>query len=331
MVRRQTESRKGWPYLLERASRSDRDARKIAVVRAYSWVEHALEASGLGRKSLRRKSRRCSVAERLLIAHSQGSLRPELTSDVLREAIRVRHEAAHKDTIPSDNVCSEAVVVLRNAWSDLRRAYVTFQHALDLASRIAAVDGVLHVLLFGSLARGDADPGDIDLLALDDGRYSAEIEADESFDYQDTTHIAKHAFRLLHLRDATLKHAAICRWIDLLVFNGKLLGTDAEYTRDISARQSDSHFFLNIARDVRQYLAYPRRFEAATVPVFVSLQQISTNLEILGFAGTGSEAERTTELPEDIVVLQEVSTNLEILEAERTTELPQDARLTHKD
>lgn len=271
--------RKGWPYLLERASSSDSDYRKLAVVRAYSWVEHALEASGLGRKTRR------SVAERLLIAYGQGSLRPELTSDVLREAIRVRHAAAHEDSVPSASGCAEGVAALSSAWTDLRRAYVTLQRALDLASRIAVVDGVLQVLLFGSLARGTSHPADIDLLALDDGRYSAEIEADESLDYHDTTRITKHAFRSLGLRDATLKHATMCRWIDLLVFDGNRLGADRDYTRRISSRQSDPNFFLNISRDVRQYTAHPRRFGTTTWPVFVSLRQVSADLERLGFAG----------------------------------------------
>jgi hypothetical protein len=270
--------RKGWSYLTERASSSDRDDRKLAVFRAYSWVEHALEASGLGRKS-----RRSSVADRLLFAHSQNQLRPELTVETVRDAIRVRHAAAHEDLIPSPIICTQAVEVLNCAWSDLRKSFVTLEHALDLASRIAVVDGIIHVLLFGSLARRTGEPGDMDLLALDDGRYSSEIEAVESLDYHDTTRITKHAFCSLNIRDKILKHAAMCRWIDLLIFDGTRLGIDLEYTRELSARQSDPNFFLNISRDVRQYSPYSRCFEQTTVSSFITLQQISTSLENLGF------------------------------------------------
>ena len=274
------QNRKGWPYLIERASSSDRDTRQSAVIRAYSWLEHALEASGLSAKS------RKSIADRLLMASERGSLDSGLSLQVLREAIRVRHVAAHGDSVPSSAVCTSAVASLSTAWSDLRRTYVTVGQALNLAAGIASAGGVSNVLLFGSLARSSTDPGDIDLLALDDGRYSSELEAKDSAGYQDATRITEHAIHALGLRDSTLAHASKCRWVDLHIFNGDRLGIDRAYTAEISMRQSDPNFFLNISRDALEHARNPERFERTKVPVFVSLRLVSSSLARLGFVGS---------------------------------------------
>jgi hypothetical protein len=157
--------RQGWEYLAERAVASNRDSRKIAVLRAYSWGEHALKASGL------RKQRGIRTANLLLQAYFARMLNAELTEHAIRSAILIRHEAAHEDTIPGIDACGHAVAALSIAWHDLRSQYVTLKRAESIAAQITSIDGVRHVLLYGSLARSHPQPGDIDLLIMDDGRY----------------------------------------------------------------------------------------------------------------------------------------------------------------
>ena len=145
---------RGWPYLLRLGSESNRDLRKISLVRAYAWVEHALGASGFTNGT---------VASRLLDAHRNGVLGASLGQAEIREAISLRHRAAHEETIPGVSDCERAIRILATAWEKLRQGFVVFPKACDVADKLSKIEGVAHVYLYGSLARRAASPRDIDL------------------------------------------------------------------------------------------------------------------------------------------------------------------------
>jgi predicted nucleotidyltransferase len=146
-----------------------------------------------------------------------------------------------------------------------------------------AVDGVLNVFLFGSLARKVRYPGDIDILIFDDGRYSSDIEENEDLLYEDTMRLTLECIKLLNLREATLKAAAKCRWVDMLLINGDRLQSDSGYRSRISGRQIDSNFFLNISNDLEEYSTTSNSFVETNVPLFRKLKRIAESLDALGF------------------------------------------------
>jgi predicted nucleotidyltransferase len=261
----------GWRNIEQRASASERISRRDAVIQAYAWTETALQASGLTKGS---------VAKRLLLAQQKGMLRTSLTEGVVRNAIRVRHDAAHDRTLPGSDQCKKAVDCWLSAWNDLRMAYVTVERARNIASQITCIDGIIRVFLFGSLARSVRNPGDIDLLVFDNGACSDVIEADSEFGYKDTQRITQKAIDLLGLADTTLDEAARCRWLDLLILNGELFGSNLDYTRRVSRRQPDPYFFLNMSKDILEYSG--SSFANTTFPTFIELRRIAEDLDKLG-------------------------------------------------
>jgi len=272
MVR--TSERKGWKYLLELAESDSRDDRQVALIRAYSWVEHALGASGLHR-------RKEPVASLLLKAHREGLLPATLSIDTMRKAVNTRHLAAHMDTVPGPTECHEAVEALCDTWHSLKRSYVTASNAVEAARMIMSVVGVLSISLYGSLARNSPQPNDIDLLVFDDGRYSHSVNRSD-LAYPDRVRLTRTSLRLLGLHQSPLEHVVNCRWIDIMLINGTLFGADGGHTRMVAKCQPDPYFFLNIAPDVRDYSMNGNCFVDTRVELFLKLREVIQTLCEMG-------------------------------------------------
>src|SRR3989304_9141784 len=104
--------RKGWPYLIKQAQSDNRELRQVSLIRSYSWVEHALGASGFRRD----KKPICVI---LYEAYKINSKLKTLPSCDLRDAIKTRNLATHMDDVPSPNVCLRAVKVFGFIWDVL--------------------------------------------------------------------------------------------------------------------------------------------------------------------------------------------------------------------
>lgn len=268
---------RGWPYLLHCASESDRDLRKISLVRGYAWVEHALEASGLSKQG------GGSVAKRLLAAQRTGNLGPSLREAEIREAISLRHRAAHEDTIPAQSDCEKAIRTLAGVWIYLREAFVVLAKACDVATRFLTIHGILEVCLYGSLSRRATAPRDIDLLVFDDGSYSDEIAGGTLAAYIDRAAMTRRVLEALSLRESVLDQAAKCRWMDIMLLNKKRFMDEIPYRKHMASVQPDPYFFLNISSDVLEYSLESQSFREPQMPVFEELRRVNAILSGLGF------------------------------------------------
>lgn len=267
--------RRGWSHLEEMAGKQERELRQVSLIRAYSWIEHALGAAGLRRG-------RDPVSKLLFQAFEKKLLSYSLTSETIRKAVQTRHAAAHMDTVPDTKTSSEAIRVLKDIWESLRKHYVTLATAAEIARLIQSRDGILSVSLFGSLARNSCDPNDIDLLVFDDGRYSDKIDPTDR-QYLDTGKLTRTAMKLLRMMDFPFPHVLNCRWLDIVIIDGTLFGKNITYTRNISTHQPDPYFFLNISKDLRDYdFARNKFIDTSKVP-FLELRTISSTLAKMGF------------------------------------------------
>lgn len=267
--------RKGWTHLYELAQANERELRQISLIRAYSWVEHALGAVGLRRG-------RDPVSKLLYQAYEREYFSVGLRIEAVRKAIQTRHLAAHMDTVPKLEDCLEAVKVLCDVWECLRNHYVTISNAATIAQKIFSKEGILSVSIFGSLARGESEPKDIDLLVLDDGRYSDNVDPLDH-QYLDTAKLTRTALKLLDLLHFPFPHVINCRWFDIIILNGTLFGKDLEYTRSIAKYQPDPYFFLNIAQDIRDYDLHANCFIDTNIFVFLELRNVGHTLRKIGF------------------------------------------------
>lgn len=276
MTNKSTES--GWEYLLELAESKNRDYRQTALIRSYSWIEHALGACGLARDGKIK-----SISQLLHIAHEQGLLTPDILLSNVKDAVEIRHKAAHVDSVPSPDMCKSAVKILKDAWYSLRKSQITLSNAADISRKIVHIPGIRSVNLYGSLARKASTPKDFDLLVFDDGRYSNEID-EKDLGYIDRVKITRKSLELLGLGYAPrMDSLAKCRWIDVTILNGDLFGKDYDYTSDIATFQPDSYFFLNIASDIKQYDIKLHSFVTNEMDIFISLRKIYNMLRELGF------------------------------------------------
>lgn len=241
-------------------------------------MEHALEASGIRPGSGRDRR---STAGRIRRALRDGLLGPPVTEADIRAAISTRHDATHGDHVPQPSATKAAVSVLREVWEGLRRSYVCVERAQEIAVDLAACDGVDVVALYGSLARGETEANDIDLLVIDDGRHSKDVTAAD-ISYADRRALTKKVLEHLGLLSGMLEQVVLCRWLDLLLLDGTKLGQDRGYTDEMAGNQPDPYFFLNIAQDLRQFGRHQDCFVDLDIAYFRELQQIARSLASMG-------------------------------------------------
>lgn len=267
----------GWEYLLEIAGSSNRDQRQISLVRSYSWVEHALEACGL-----RRDNKIRTISQLLHSAQDKSLLPSEILLSKVKEAIDIRHKAAHVDSVPSSDQCILVVETLRDIWFALRKSQLTWPNATNIAHRISELPGIHSVNLYGSLARKETEPQDFDLLVFDDGRYSCQLDIADMA-YLDRVKITNKSLELLGFIGVPIMYNLVkCRWIDLTILDGNLFGKNSEYTTEIASCQPDKYFFLNIASDIMQYDNYLNTFVVSDMDIFIRLRSISSMLKEIG-------------------------------------------------
>jgi hypothetical protein len=268
----------GWLYLLDAAVSQNADARRIALIRAYAWVEHALDAADVA-------GPRKPIARRILNTFDQPHLSQGLSEDTVRSAISARNAVSHDDAPPDRAACLSAVKTLRDIWHALSRHFVTERTALDLAKAISRCRNVLSVCLYGSFARGTAEPNYLDFLLLDDGTYSETIDLghydDGSFD---AVRITKEVLAALKVSTPKLERCAECRWLDVGILDGHLFGVDGDYTIKVRRAQPDPWFFLNISRDIKEFAPPLDRFARISRSPFKELKTLGTELERIGFA-----------------------------------------------
>ena len=272
--------RKGWPYLIKQAQSDNRELRQVSLIRSYSWVEHALGASGFRRD----KKPICVI---LYEAYKINSKLKTLPSCDLRDAIKTRNLATHMDDVPSPNVCLRAVKVFGFIWDVLNEHYVNVSNAAEIAQAILRKKNVLSVSLFGSLSRSlngkyKERANDIDFLVLDNGEYSEKIDLSSS-KYLDTSKITRKASKLLTLPNFPFDHIINCRWLDIVILDGTKFGKDLTYTYKIASCQPDPYFFLNIAQDTHDFDLNTSRFVDTNIPVFLKLRKVADNLREIGF------------------------------------------------
>jgi hypothetical protein len=162
------------------------------------------------------------------------------TDEALETAIVARHQAVHRLSIPRPDECIQHVAVLYKGWSAFRRRFVTLDNAAKLAIEFLRTPHISGVMLFGSLARDYPHPADIDFLLFDDGELSS-IWSDYG---------VLGVGSLLEAAQLSTKRnraAEFLRWLDLVVVDGGLFGSNPGYTATAIAMQRDPLFFLNVA------------------------------------------------------------------------------------
>lgn len=276
--------RTGWKHLLDLAASRNKDDRVAAIVRAYAWIEDALDAANVPKgKSI--ASRILSTLQVPAVAGRLSRVQIEEMLTVRRRvqpAINVRHRMAHQDTIPSIDECSAAVSTLRDVWHALGRDFVTMDTAITLAERMVKVKGVGTVCLFGSMARGELEPNDLDFLLLGLGEFEHKVSPEYEEGKVDTVFRTNEALEYLQLTERSLLLAAKCRWLDVAVINGTRFGIDRDYTVELRDSQADPWFFEHIALELLSFDARQRIFVEPKEGPFRELHDILLRLQAFG-------------------------------------------------
>ena len=298
-----------WEALLERARRKHPLDQVAALTHAAVNVERALTAVGIPIQD--RKGNLLSLRQRLSQARFAYPAKWPPEND-LHAAVWARNVVAHdfppeewKSSRTGKRYSSEDYVSLFfEAWKVLRGSFVTKQHAADLAARLLhlppiaqwvdpsgaddsepdplAEGNVEAIHLFGSLARGNREPGDIDLLIIDRGALSSLI------DLYDDDAAERGRDLLIDILDnrnfftAAERAAAACGWLDIVALNGKSFEHSLGYRRHIFNWHADPLFFLNIAPDLLIYSEENHQWQPARPGLFEQLAHIRQYLNKVG-------------------------------------------------
>jgi len=257
------DSRQGWKHLYKLANK-DNDSKKVALIRGYSWIEHALTAIGYSKNH-------GSIAQRLLIAKNNGIIESRLTEGMLRLAIKSRHAVAHADRIDPGVNCVKIMSIYEKIWESLKNNFVNITNAKKIANEIANKTGILSVSIYGSLSRVKVKPNDIDMLILDNGIYSDQIK-DTLINYNDPVKRTLFCKNILNLQinEEIIK----CRWLDISIINGIKLGVEKKYTDKIVSNQPDPYYFFNICEDLLDYNKINDEFNLSNISFFKELRQV---------------------------------------------------------
>jgi predicted nucleotidyltransferase len=193
----------------------------------------------------------------------------------LEAALVARHRGVHNLTIPTPDQCMTHIGVLYQAWRALRRQFVTKANAAQIAAEFLARRDISDVMLFGSLARGYPNPADIDLLILDNGELSS------PWSEYGTLEVAS-LLEAACLSTKRNRAAERLRWLDLVIVNGDLFGTNPAYTGTVLRRQRDPFFFLNLADGVLAYNRSTGLWVNSARQIFERLAALRTQLEEVG-------------------------------------------------
>lgn len=222
---------KYWVWIHQQAESTNQFERVGAMANAVGALELALTASGLNPK--RRKA----------ISTTEYPGWPE--SNELEDAYLIRHRAVHGLKVPAPEECKKHVATFYQAWLALRRRFVTIENAARLANEFLRSRHISEVFLFGSLPRRSPyrslpEPGDIDLLIVDDGTLSwrwsryGKVLVDSLLESAELSTKANRA-------------AERSEWLDLVPVHGKLFGINRAYTATVFRHQTDPFFFINVA------------------------------------------------------------------------------------
>lgn len=300
-----------WDVLIDRAKSKHPLDQVAALIHAAAKVELALTAVDIPIQNAR--GNWLSLKQRLSQARAADPIKWPPESD-LREAVRARNVAAHdlQSLITTRKRYSSHVCVglFFQAWKILRGIFVTKQHAADLAARFLHLppfaqwddpseddfddaseddfsefdpltqDNIEAVYLFGSLARGNTEPGDIDLLIVDRGGLSLLIDPYDTVETGRDLLIG--ALDNRNFFTAAERAAAASGWLDIVALNGKKFEDHFQYRRAMFNWQADPLFFLNIASDLLIYSEEKRQWHVDRPGLFDQLARIRQYLDQVG-------------------------------------------------
>ncbi len=268
--------RAGWEHLLDMSISDKKESRLVALIRGYAWVESALDAAGaLGPRR--------PIAARILKALTDPNLIRDIDEEKVRQAVNIRHRATHQDDVPDQHNAREAVKIFRDIWHALSRHFVNLDSAVEIGSMFINKPNVDAVALYGSLAYEGEEPNDIDLIVIDDGRYSEYVHPSPyskgNFSMLRTT---LKVLNLVGVDSPKLKQCARCRWLDILIIDGDLFGKDPAYTTEMCEAQPDKWFFLNIARHLKELNIERRCYVETRRSPFYELCKLYQQIEEMG-------------------------------------------------
>ena len=191
----------------------------------------------------------------------------------LQEVIDIRNRATHVDEVPSSLACTEALTVYHDIWKSLRDRTVTITVASEIARKVSQLRDITEVCLFGSLARQEKSPRDIDLLVCDSGKYSWFSDPLYPSAASRTAHFIKEA----RLESSNLGAMVQSRWLDIFPIDLDRFGSDASYIRTVRDEQPDPFFLRNISLDLQRYDFATNRFETGSTMVFAVISKAFMN------------------------------------------------------
>jgi hypothetical protein len=277
--------RANWARIRRFARSTDEFERSLTLGPATAIREFALSAAGFPRHTPRQ-----GVLDRV-VKHGLFSRKGWPTEQAFRKALDARNTAAHGGlhgkALPDRAALTGHVKTLHDSWRYLRRQFVTKRTAAALAQRILASGRISYIFLYGSLARAEREPGDIDLLLLDDGELSIGAQ---SIGAQYGMSASEYLLEALEVLDEVNRAAIHCGWLDVMAIDGVRFGHDPQYTRLIAKLQRDSLFFVNIAEDVMAFEAQAERWVGKRPAVFERLALLRGQLENEGVVGKQKKA-----------------------------------------
>lgn len=265
-----------WKNIKRRSRSADDFERLGSLAAATACTEVALTALGI------EKLDREGPVSRLRRSGLVGSKHfPAL--DEIDAAVKSRHFAAHEFRAAPPEECEKHIRTLSKTWCALRGAFVTKAKAAQLAKQLLTAERLTEVFLFGSLARGKKEPKDIDLLIYDDG----DISFLRSEYGASSMSIARYTLEAGSMLSPANEAALECGWLDIIVINGDLFGTNQRYTHSVACLQHDPLFLINIADDLRWYDPDDGKWKRNRPEVFQRLALLRRSLEVEGLVAWG--------------------------------------------
>lgn len=232
-----------WVEALQSASSSQKDDRAHALLRSCARLEHALAAHRIDTSKV-------GLAQGLESARAQGLLPDSIPLDEVKRARRARNGVAHGRAVPEREQCVGHILSLFKTWVFLQEEFLRASVVEEILLVLKGCSGIEHVLIFGSYARRDPYPKDVDILLLDDGRHSRILEQ-QGLSYSDQRSLVEQNFTRLGISEKWIVEAACSGWLDLLILDGRRLSTDSNYLHEQSLLHPDPYFFLDIASDLQ--------------------------------------------------------------------------------
>ena len=258
---------KRWNSLRLQAQSRDDLSRTAALAVAAKCVEIALTAAGyppINREGIQARLRRSGVLETSGLPSKKK----------IKEAFEARNQAIHSHDAPATNQCRSHLTTFYRTWCGLRKIFVSFQSAKLLADGFLTHPSINEVFLFGSLARKQPNPKDIDFLLFDDGSLSA-LKDSNWREYWEPDLMVEDEL----VDDVVFYSALRSGWINIVVVDGKRFGEDRAYTLRVWQNQADSLFFAKIASDLLYYNKRTQKWVDDAPQYFMRLKELRKLLE----------------------------------------------------